>query len=43
MQPNEVLVNNTNVSTVNPENPENLEISENPDQAPSVLSTRSDE
>ena len=41
MQPNEVLVNNTNVST---ENPENLEISENPDQAPSVLSTnRSDE
>ena len=24
MQPNEVLVNNTNVSTVNPENPENL-------------------
>ena len=36
MQPN-----NTNVST---ENPENLEISENPDQAPSVLSTnRSDE
>ena len=31
MQPNEVLVNNTNVSTVNPENP---------DQAPSVLSTR---
>ena len=41
MQPNEVLVNNTNVSTVNPEN---SEISENPDQAPSVLSTnRSDE
>ena len=44
MQPNEVLVNNTNVSTVNPENPENLEISENPDQATTVLSTkRSDE
>jgi len=41
MQPNEVLVNNTNVSTVNPEN---LEISENPDQATTVLSTkRSDE
>ena len=40
MQPNEVLVNNTNVSTVNPEN---SEISENPDQAPSVLPTnRSD-
>ena len=35
MQPNEVLVNNTNVITVNPKNP---------DQAPSVLSTnRSDE
>ena len=40
MQPNEVLVNNTNVSTVIPEN---SEISENPDQAPSVSSTnRSD-
>ena len=44
MPPNEELANNTNISTVNPKNPENLEISENPDQAPSVLSTnRSDE
>ena len=44
MPPNEELADNTNISTVNPKNPENLEISENPDQAPSVLSTnRSDE
>ena len=44
MPPSKELANNTNISTVNPKNPENLEISENPDQAPSVLSTnRSDE
>ena len=36
MPPNEVLANDIDVSTVNPEN---LENSENPDQAPSVLFT----